>query len=169
MALNWNGSKTLRICGAQTICLSDIVCVIHTSFKCQLREAAAFSVVISCETVTVCSLMSSFSYHCNLRIRCRLQIKIILYESKKYTGFHPPDHIHVCRSESLMDDLAGSLQTHTHIHTHTHTHTHTHNLRTRRQLLFYNKALLLIVAPVETSLIFVTPACVLHRALQLMA
>ena len=157
MALNWNGSKTLKICGAQTICLSDIVCVIHTGFKCQLREVAAFSVVISCETVTVCSIMSSFSHHCNLRIRCRLQIKTLLYKSKKYTGFHPPDHIHVCRSDSLMDDLAGSLQT------------HTHNLRTRRQLLFYNKALLLIVAPFETSLIFVTPACVLHRALQLMA
>lgn len=66
----WNNSKTLNICGAQTICLSDIICVIHTDIKCQLREAVAFAVVISCQTVTVCSVASGFSLPCNLGIRC---------------------------------------------------------------------------------------------------
>lgn len=103
--------------------------MIQTDFKCQLREV---SEVISWETVTVCSITSSLSHHCNPRIRCN--DTLFLHISMKCTGFHPCDHIHMYRSDTIMDDLAGSLSA------------HTHHLRTLGQLLFYNSILLLTVA-----------------------
>lgn len=83
--------------------------MIQTDFKCQLREV---SEVISWETVTVCSITSSLSHHCNPRIRCN--DTLFPHISMKCTGFHPCDHIHMYRSDTIMDDLAGSLSAHTH-------------------------------------------------------
>lgn len=105
----WHSSKAPKICATQTICLSDIISMIQTDFKCQLREV---SEVISWETVTVCSITSSLSHHCNPRIRCN--DTLFPHISMKCTGFHPCDHIHMYRSDTIMDDLAGSLSAHTH-------------------------------------------------------